>query len=120
MKTLRHCDQFSSQHAEPWKAVRSKDEGASSRSGTNKLIEEKAIKETSEPIASPTTLTKTNAEVAAAPSSLDESDEVPIHCKQLDDAQGLQQGDTHGVTRHGNVSTPCKPRTATVTPEPRL
>ena len=54
-----HCDQFSSQHAEPWKAVRSKDEGASSMSATSKLIEEKAIKKNSEPIASLTTLSET-------------------------------------------------------------
>ena len=66
-----HSDHFSSQHAEPWKAVRSKDEGAFRRSGKNKLIEEKAIKETSEPIASPTTLSKTNATVPAASSHLE-------------------------------------------------
>ena len=31
----------------------------------------------------------------------DGSDDVSIRCKQLDDIEELQQGDTHGVTRHG-------------------
>ena len=50
----------------------------------------------------------------------DKSDDVSIHCKQLDDTEVLQQGDIHVSTRHGKVSTPCKPRTATVTREPRI
>ena len=40
------------------------------------------------------------------------------HCEHLDNTEELQQGDTV-FTRHGKVSTRCKPRTATVTPAPR-
>ena len=42
--TQIHCAQFTSQHAEPWKAVRSKDEGASCTLDRSKLIEERVIK----------------------------------------------------------------------------
>ena len=66
-------------------------------SGTNKLIEEMAIKETSEAIASRTTLSKTTAAFAAA------SHLGVTTCR------GGCNRETHGVTRHGKVPTPRKP-----------
>ena len=73
----------------PSMAVRGKDEG-----GTNKLIDEKAIKETSEPVASPTRPTPRTRHLQRLITQEDRSDDVSIHCKQLDGTEALQQEDT--------------------------
>ena len=85
-------------------------------SGTNKLIEGDQGDWGADRITDDTVEDKRSGFITPG----DGVDDVSIHCKQLDDAEWLLHGDTHGVTRHGKVLTQRKPRTDTVTPEPRL
>ena len=109
-RTKSHSDQFNSQHAEPWKAVRSKAENASSKSATHKLVGRESDQEDqrADRIADDT-VGDTRGFITPG----DGSDDMSIHCKNG------RQRDTHRVTRHCKVSTPCKPKTATVTSEPK-
>ena len=67
-----HCDWFSSQHAEPWKAVRSKD-------GCFQHVRNAQVD---------------RGEGDQEDTPEDGSNDVSIHRKQLDDTEVMQQGDT--------------------------